>query len=261
VIRTVTARIAASFAAVLVLTSCRVDSNVTLAVKPNGTGVITLVVTADKDIVDKAPGLKADIRTDDAVAAGWKVDGPSDTKDGGLTITLSHDFSGPAEATALLGQISGTRGPWHEMVITRTGKDTNSTYTLAGRLEVNGGLNAFADDATLQLLGAAPYAADVQAAGLDLGDAVGITFNVALPGKVNTTTGQSADGVITWRVPMDGTPVDLATSVTNVDIASSISRVAKVLVAGLLVIWVLGSLVLIMMVMNARNKRPRTPRI
>ena len=147
------------------------------------------------------------------------------------------------------------------MVITRTGKDTNSTYTLAGRLEVNGGLNAFADDATLQLLGAAPYAADVQAAGLDLGDAVGITFNVALPGKVNTTTGQSADGVITWRVPMDGTPVDLATSVTNVDIASSISRVAKVLVAGLLVVWVLGSLILIMVVMNARNKRPRTPRI
>ena len=72
-IRTATARIAASFAAVLVLTSCRVDSNVTLQVKPNGTGVITLVVTADKDIVDKAPGLKADIRTDDIVAAGWKV--------------------------------------------------------------------------------------------------------------------------------------------------------------------------------------------
>lgn len=259
--RTVVARLAATIVAVVVLSSCRVNSDITLAVKPNGTGVITLVVTADKDIVDKAPGLKTDIRTDDIIAAGWKVDGPSDTQDGGLTITLSHDFSGPAEATALLGQISGTRGPLHEMVITRTGKDTNSTYTLAGRLEVNGGLNAFADDATLQLLGAAPYAADVQAAGLDLGDAVGITFNVALPGKVNTTTGQSADGVITWRVPMDGTPVDLATSVTNVDIASSISRVAKVLVAGLLVVWVLGSLVLIMMVMNARNKRLRTPRI
>lgn len=259
--RAVVARLAATIVAVVVLSSCRVNSDITLAVKPNGTGVITLVVTADKDIVDKAPGLRADIRTDDIIAAGWKVDGPSDTQDGGLTITLSHDFSGPAEATALLGQISGTRGPLHEMVITRTGKDTNSTYTLAGRLEVNGGLNAFADDATLQLLGAAPYAADVQAAGLDLGDAVGITFNVALPGKVNTTTGQSADGVITWRVPMDGTPVDLATSVTNVDIASSISRVAKVLVAGLLVVWVLGSLVLIMMVMNARNKRLRTPRI
>ena len=171
--RKIITRIAASIAAVLVLSSCRVDSDITLAVKPNGTGTISVVITADKGIVAKAPGLKADIRTDDLVAAGWKVQGPTDTKDGGLTITLTHDFLGPAEATTLLGQINGTRGPLHEMVMTRTGKDTNSTYTLAGRLEINGGLNAFADDATLNLLGSAPYAADVQAAGLDLGDAVG----------------------------------------------------------------------------------------
>jgi hypothetical protein len=261
VTRKVVVRIAASFAAVIVLSSCRVDTNISLAVKPNGTGTISVVVTADKDIVTKAPDLKADIRTDDLVAAGWKIDGPSDTKDGGLTITMTHSFTGPAEATILMSQINGARGPLHEMVITRTGKDTNSTYTLAGRLEVNGGLQAFADDATLNLLGGAPYAADVQAAGLDLGDAISISFDAVLPGKVNATTGQSADGVITWRVPMDGTPTSVATSVTNVDIASSISRVAKVLVLGLLIVWVLGSLVLVMMVLNARNKRSRTPRI
>lgn len=259
--RTVVARLAASIAAVVVLSSCRVDSNITLAVKPNGSGNISVVITADKDIVAKANGLKADIRTDDLVAAGWKVVGPTDTNDGGLTITLTHDFMGPAEATTLLGQISGTRGPLHEMVITRTGKDTNSTYTLAGRLEVNGGLQAFADDATLNLLGSAPYAADVQAAGLDLGDAVGITFNAILPGKVNNTTGQAANGVISWRVPMDGTPTSLATSVTNVDIASSISRFAKVLVLGLLYLWIIASVILIFMVLRARNRRRPTPRI
>jgi hypothetical protein len=254
-------RIVAAFAAVIVLASCRVDLDITLAVQPNGTGEISVVITADKDIVAKAPGLKADVRTGDLVAAGWKVLGPTDTKDGGLTITLTHEFLGPAEATTLLGQISGTRGPLHEMVITRTGKDTNSTYTLAGRLEVNGGLSAFADDATLNLLGEAPYAADVQTAGLDLGDAVGITFNAILPGTVNSTTGQTADGVISWRVPMDGTPTSLATSVTNVDIASSISRFAKVLVLGLLYLWIIGSVVLIFMVMRARNRRRPTPRI
>lgn len=259
--RTIIRRVAASFAAIIVLSSCRVDSDITLAVKPNGTGEISVVITADKDIVAKAPGLKADIRTDDLVAAGWKVVGPADTKDGGLTITLTHDFMGPAEATTLLGQINGTRGPLHEMVITRTGKDTNSTYTLAGRLEVNGGLNAFADDATLNLLGGAPYAADVQAAGLDLGDAVGITFTAILPGKVNATTGQTADGVISWRVPMDGTPTNLATSITNVDVASSISRFAKVLVLGLMYLWIIGSVVLIFMVLRARNRRRPTPRI
>lgn len=259
--RTIINRVAASFAAIIVLSSCRVDSDITLAVKPNGSGEVSVVITADKDVVAKAPGLKADIRTDDLVAAGWKVLGPTDTKDGGLTITLTHDFLGPAEATTLLGQINGTRGPLHEMVITRTGKDTNSTYTLAGRLEVNGGLNAFADDATLNLLGGAPYAADVQAAGLDLGDAVGITFTAILPGTVNSTTGQTSDGVILWRVPMDGTPTSLATSVTNVDIASSISRFAKVLVLGLLYLWIIGSVVLIFMVMRARNRRRPTPRI
>ena len=259
--RKIITRIAASIAAVVVLSSCRVDSNITLAVKPNGTGTISVVITADKGIVAKAPGLKADIRTEDLVAAGWKVEGPSDTKDGGLTITLTHDFMGPAEATTLLGQINGTRGPLHEMVITRSGKDTDSTYTLAGRLEVNGGLSAFADDATLNLLGSAPYAADVQAAGLDLGDAVRVTFNAKLPGKVNSTTGQSTDGVISWRVPMDGTPTSLATSVTNVDIASSISRVAKVLVLGLLYLWLIASAILIFLVLRARNRRLPTPRI
>jgi hypothetical protein len=132
---------------------------------------------------------------------------------------------------------------------------------LAGRLEVNGGLQAFADDATLNLLGGAPYAADVQAAGLDLGDAVGITFNAVLPGTVNNTTGQATEGVITWRVPMDGTPTSLATSVTNVDIASSISRFAKVLVLGLLYLWLIASAILILMVLRARNRRRPTPRI
>jgi len=261
VTKKIVARIAASCAAIVVLSSCRVTTNVSLAVQQNGTGNITVVVTADKDIITKAPGLKADIRTDDVVAAGWKVQGPTDTKDGGLTITLTHAFSGPAEATALMGQINGARGPLHEMVITRTGKDTNSTYTLAGRLEVNGGLEAFADDATLRLLDGAPYAPDVQAAGLDLGDAVRITFDVKLPGKVNNTTGQTANGVISWRVPMDGTPTSVATSTTNVDIASSISRFAKVLVLGLLYLWIIGSLVLIFMVMRARNRRRPTPRI
>lgn len=254
-------RLFAAVAATVLLSSCKVESRISLQVKPNGTGTISVVATADKAIVDKAPDLKGDIRTDDLVAAGWKIDGPTENEDGGLTITMTHPFSGPAEATALFTQINGSRGPLHDMVLARTGKDTNSTFTLAGRLEVNGGLEAFADDATLTLLDGAPYAAEVAAAGLDLGDAISIEFEAALPGKVDATTGQVADNTITWRVPTDGSPTDIATSVTNVDVASSISRVARVLILGLLAIWVTGSVVLILMVMNARNKRTPTSRI
>lgn len=262
--RTKSIRIGAVITTVIVLSSCRVDANISMNVKPNGSGSVTVVVTADKEIVAKAPDLESDLRTDDLKAAGWSVDKPVKTKDGGLSVTFRHAFSTPAQATAILAQVNGPRGPLHDMSITRSGRDTDSTWTLKGRLEVNGGLEAFVDDATLKLLDGAPYAAEVSEANMDLGDAVGINFDATLPGKVNTTTGLASGDAISWRVPMDGTPTDVATSTTNVDIASSISRVGRVLLLALLVLWVVGSAILLMLVLNARNRRQplrRTPRM
>jgi hypothetical protein len=145
------------------------------------------------------------------------------------------------------------------MVVTRTGKDTNSQWSLAGRLEVTGGLEAFIDDAGLELVGAAPYLANVQEAGLDLGDAVGITFTAALPGEIDQSTGVKGDGIVRWAVPMDGSKVDIATTSTNVDVVSSISRVSKVLLLGLLVLWIVATLILLLLVGNARQRRTRPP--
>lgn len=262
--RSTVLRTAAIIAATVLLSSCRVDTNISLNVKPNGSGTVTVVVTADKDIIAKAPGIEGDLRTDDLVAAGWSVSKPTRTKDGGLSVTLRHSFANPAQATAVLAQVNGPRGPLHDVSLARSGRDTASTWTLEGRLEVNGGLQAFADDQALQLLGGAPYAADVADAKMDLGDAVGIDFDAVLPGKVKSTTGLASGKAVTWRVPMDGTPTNIATTTSNVDVASSISRVGRVLLLGLLVLWVVGTLILLMLVVNARNRRQplrRTPRL
>ena len=253
--------IAAVLVTVVLLASCRVDSVVTLNVKPNGSGTVSVVVTANADIVAKAPGLKTDVRVDDLKEAGWKVTGPVDTDDGGVSITLTRAFNGPLEATAILNQINGTRGPLKQLVVTRSGKDTNSTWTLAGKLEVNGGLEAFGDDVALELLGGAPYLGEFTATGQDLGKVVGVTFNAQLPGTVDATTGLQKDGAITWRIPMDGTATDIATTATNVDVASSVSRVGRVFLLGLLILWAFGTVVLLMLVLNARRRRSRTPRI
>lgn len=254
-------RIGAVLCAVVLLSSCRVDQSISLTVKPNGTGTVTVVVTADKDIVTKAPSLAQDIRTDDLKKAGWDVTGPTKTKTGGLTIQLVHDFNTPTEATAILKQVSETRGPLHDLTLTRSGKDTNSTWTLAGRLEVSGGLDSFIDDAGLQLLDVTPYAAEVSEAGLDLGDAVGITFTAQLPGDVDATTGIQKDNAITWQIPMDGSKVDIATTSTHVAVGTSIARVGRTLILALLALWVTAIVILLLLVANARNRRPRTPRL
>ena len=249
------ARLSVVACAALLLSSCRVDQTVSLAVEPNGSGKVTVVITADKAIVAKAPKLAEDLRTDDLVEAGWKVTKPVKTKAGGLTVTLVRPFRNPAEANIALSQVNGPKGPLHEMVVTRTGKDTNSQWSLAGRLEVTGGLEAFIDDAGLALVGAAPYLANVQEAGLDLGDAVGITFTATLPGEIDQSTGLKGDGVVSWAVPMDGSKVDIATTSTNVDVVSSISRVGKALLLGLLVLWIAATIVLLLLVGNARQRR------
>lgn len=254
-------RIGAVLCAGLLLSSCRVDQSISLNVNPNGTGTVTVVVTADKDIVAKAPSLAQDIRTDDLKKAGWDVAGPTKTKSGGLTIELVHDFNTPTEATAILKQVSEQRGPLHELTLTRSGKDTNSVWTLAGRLEVSGGLNSFIDDAGLELLDVSPYAAEVSEAGLDLGDAVGVTFTVTLPGDVDATTGIQKDGAITWQIPMDGSKVDVATTSTHVAVGTSIARVGRTLILALLALWVTATVILLLLVANARNRRPRTPRL
>ena len=263
--RSTISRICAVAVAVVLLSSCRVQSHVALNVKPNGSGNVTVTVEADAEAVGKTSGLLADLRTEDLKKAGWEVSGPTKGAMGkktGLTLTLTHSFRTPAEATAILAQVNGTRGPLHEAVLARSGKNANSIWTLTGKLEVKGGLEAFADDATNTLLGGAPYVNELAASGQDLGDAVGLSFSANIPGDIQSTTGTHANtSTISWDVPLDGSAVDIATTTKNVDIASSVSRVGRTILKGVIVLWVVAVAVLFLLVMNARNRRGRTPRI
>lgn len=254
-----TRRALAVLAASLLLASCRVDQTVTLAVKPNGSGEVRVAVTADAAVVAAAPNLAADVRTDDLVRAGWKVSGPSETDDGGLRIELTRPFDTPTEATAVLAQVNGANGPLQGLSLARAGKDTNSVWTLTGTLRVAGGLDAFIDDAGRQLLGGAPFAGDVSDAGLDLGEAVGIEFIAELPGKIDSTSGLERDGAIVWRVPMDGSQIDVATGVTNVDVPATVAGVGRGVLRFLLALWIAGVIALLATVWV--KNRPRTPRI
>lgn len=258
-----TRRIAATtivLLATVLLSSCRVDTNIGLSVKPNGSGDVTVEVVADADVVTQAPGLDTDLRLDDVRNSGWKTDGPEKLEDGGMRLLLTHPFDNPVEATAILNQLNGPKGPLKAIVLARTGKDNDSTWDFTGQLAINGGTEAFIDDTTLELIGAAPYAGDIRRSGQELGQAVGVTLRVSLPGDIVTTTALQEEGKLVWRIPMDGSTTEIATQTKAVDVASTVSRFFKPVLLVLLVVWVVGVVFLYTVVSGAQRRRSATGR-
>ena len=203
--------------AALALAACKVDARVDVAVQPDGTGTISLTAVADAELVQKTPGLAEDLRFDDVTAAGWTVDGPTATADGGLQVVVAHPFTTVEEATALLQSLNGPDGPLHGVAIGRTVTPKEITTTLSGTLGVSNGLDAFADPDLLAAIGGSPYAADLAASNLRPADVVTFTFAADLPGTVTgstAATGPAPDGNAgpVWNVPLDGTTADLATT-------------------------------------------------
>ena len=112
-------------AAVTILCSCQVNAVVTLDVAQSGAGTVTLNLIADSEVVAAAPNLVDDLRFDDANAAGWVVTRPNKTADGGLQVSLKHTFDNAEQAGVILNQLSGEFGPFKQMSLSRSGKDTD----------------------------------------------------------------------------------------------------------------------------------------
>jgi hypothetical protein len=261
--------------AALALAACKVDTTVDVVVQPDGSGTITLTAVADADLVTQAPGLAEDLRFDDVEAAGWTVDGPTPNDDGGLQVVVSHPFTTVQEANALLQSLNGPDGPLHDVVLGRTVTDDDITTTLTGSIRVSNGLDAFADPDVLAAIGGTPYADDLAAANLRPADVMTFTFTADLPGDVVTdasstvanteadvttdgTEPERDDGVQVWRVPLDGTTADLATTSVLAQgggggIWGTVATVALVA----LVAWLLFAVGFIVMVAKARRDRAR----
>ena len=246
-------------AAVTILCSCQVNAVITLDVAQSGAGTVTLNLIADSEVVAAAPNLVDDLRFDDATAAGWVVTRPNKTADGGLQVSLKHTFDNAEQAGVILNQLSGEFGPFKQMSLSRSGKDTDSTFTLDGILQVDGGLNAFADARLLRTIGGAPFADNVQQAGLDLGKAMTIDFVATMPGVIERTTGFDTANTVTWRVPLDGSEQSVLTTSRNTAVRATVARLVAGLFKFLLFAWLALMAVVVAKVLYRRRGANRTP--
>lgn len=193
---------------VAALAGCRVDIDVDVQVEPDGTGTIALVATADAEVVAAVPTLADELVLDDIEAAGWVVDGPTTTADGGLTLTLRHDFVSAEEATNLLASIGP---PFNQMAITRNASGDDTTTRLTGLLGLPDGFESFADDDLVAIVGSVPFADQIAAAEATPESAIGAAIRAELPGEIDSEETNGVDlgeNRLEWRVPTDGTILD-----------------------------------------------------
>ena len=118
-------------ALVVVLAGCRLTVGVDGSMQPDGTGTVTVVASADAELVAKAPSALADLRLDDVRQAGWTVGDPTKAPDGSMSLVLSKRFHTPAEASQILNELNGPNGPLHDLTVTleRSFADVSSSFT------------------------------------------------------------------------------------------------------------------------------------
>lgn len=240
---------------VLVATSCQATAAVDLQIEPNGQGTLSIVATADQDIVASAPGLAESLSFADAQAAGWQVSPVAPDEQGRLQVRIWHDFDSPDEANILLAQLSGPEGPFRGLQIRRDRDGGRSTWTLDGSLELANGLSSLADAGLIQLAQAAPFQKDLAESGLTLDQAFLVTFRVTMPGTIDSTTGVQDVSTVQWTVPLDGTNLEVTTQSTH---SSRLGAFAGPLAPALL--WLAGGWLVAMLLLAAAAISRRTPR-
>jgi hypothetical protein len=242
---------------VLALGACRLDVTVDLMMNADGTGELVVVATVDADVVAQVPGLQGSLRLDDATAAGWVVEGPTDVEGGGLTVTIRRPFTSAAEASNLLNSLGP---PFQGVVLDRVVTEDDITTTLTGALTLTGGFDGFGDANLLAAAGSTPFRAQLDQSGATPTESMSVEFTLTTPGNVEESTGDQVDGGVRWAAPLDGSSADLSTRIalgpeSGSSWAGPVATVALVLLA----VWLVAGLFVGYRVWTARNRRRHRP--
>ena len=123
----------------IALAACRVEATVTVRMRENGSGIVSLRVVLDRAAVRAAEigngKLEQRVRLDDLPSAGWTVTPWKRDADGGATLMIRKRFSGPREVAGIVREINGTDGPLRAFSASRT------SSTFVTHWKVDGGVD------------------------------------------------------------------------------------------------------------------------
>jgi hypothetical protein len=170
---------------------CRVQTEVTIDVAEDGSGVVEVAVGLDPDATSRVPDLDQALRLDDVRAAGWEVAGPQVEDDGHTWVRASKPFADPDQLAVVMAEVTGPGGALRDFALTEERAFARTTYELTGTVDLSGGLEAFTDEELAALLGGEPLGVSVEELEAELGEPLGEVFTmqltVAMPDGSETT--------------------------------------------------------------------------
>jgi len=213
--------LAAALLLVLATSACQADVSVGVDTRSDGSGLVRVAATLDKDAAAAAGQLSlGDLQT-----AGWTVDGPHPTAAGGSMVTATKPFHTPAEASRIVSEVAGSAGPFKDFSISRKSSLFTTTTRFKGTVDIRPCLGDFADPQLRQQLGGNqclgldPNAVK-QTTGVDLDKVFKFTVTARLPGKLTSTNApvQAGNGAV-WR-PTVGSQAQLVASSRSYHVAT-----------------------------------------
>lgn len=232
--------LAALIAAVL-LSGCQIAIGVGVDVDADGSGVVRATVTLDKAAAEEAGDLAGRLRVDDLTQAGWRVEGPVATADGGQRVSASKRFATPREAAVIVEQLSGEDGPFRDFRVRQSRSFLKTTTAFSGRVNLDRGLGSFSDDELRSRLGSDLGFDPAELEGR-LGRTLSRIFPVRvvarLPGDMESNAPLTAENGAQWS-PTFGEHVTLRASAEKWNTANVAAGVVALL-AGLALVGLLA---------------------
>lgn len=251
-------RVFLALVGLIALSGCQLDVVADVVVEPDGTGTITVTAEADAELVAEVPTIADELVLDDVAEAGWNIDGPNPTPNGGLILVLTHDFEGKDEATNLLRSLGP---PFNDPVIGRGQDGDSATNTARANLGLPDGFNTFADADLLAAVGDTPFADRFAAAEANPLNSMSATLRLTLPGELveaETNAEVLDDGSLRWTIPLDGTILEASARSEQAPSAGGVwARPVATVALIVLIAWVVFMTAFIGYVTLARWRRAR----
>lgn len=232
----------------LLAAGCKVDATVTVDMKDDGSGVVTVEAVLDPGAVQAAEAgggkLEERVRLGDLAAGGWTITPWVRHNDGSATVSLSKPFARPDEVAGILGEVSGTVGPLKNVSAVRDRGAVSTRYDVTGDIDLTALQTGIAADPDLvtKLTG---QQIDVNALDASLADQLASSLSLRvvakLPGGTTTFVGEAGKTV----------PIDASTSVLDT------RRIGLIAVAAILIVLAL------VILLGGRRRRHRrgSPRL